>query len=270
MVNKLIKHETRFYLRTLLPMYAVLLGVAVLGRFVQLFDNDTTAYNIIFTSSIVAFVVACVVCFLLTLIFGIKRFYSNLFSCEGYLTFTLPVTSSQHLFVKVLTATLSMISSLIMIIISVCFITFGEVCIELFKAAGYLVKQLYIYSGALHATAFIAELIVSVILAFAMSYLLFYACISIGQTAKKNRIAAAVGVYFGYYLIEQVLGTVIIVLVNEYYEQWHLDKLMEYLSKHDILATHLFFGVIIILSGLLGLLFYAISKKVITKKLNLE
>ena len=62
MVNKLFKHELNSYLRVVLPMHMVLIGVALLGRFVQLFDNDSTAYNIVFWSSVVVFCVGVVAC----------------------------------------------------------------------------------------------------------------------------------------------------------------------------------------------------------------
>ncbi len=269
MVNKLFKHEMYAYLRTILPMHLVLFGIAILGRLIQLFDDNSTAYEIVFTSSVVVFSVGVVVCFLLTFILGIRRFYLNLFSSEGYLSFTLPVTQTQHIFVKNIVAVISQIASLIMIIISTCVITFGDVCNEIFKAIGYLFKRLYIEYN-FHATLYIIEFLLAFIVAFATCYMLFYACIALGQRAKKNRVAAAVGVYFIYYFIVQVLSTIVIVIVNKFWRELRLDDLFEYLSEHTTLTIHLVLLVILVASALLGLLYYTITKKTITNKLNLE
>lgn len=269
MVSKLFKHEINSYLRVVLPMHMVLIGIALLGRFVQLFDNNSTAYNIVFWSSVVAFIVGVVVCILLTLIFGIKRFYSNLFTSEGYLSFTLPVTSTQHIMVKNIVAVISQIASLVMIIIATCIITFGDVCVELFKAGGYLVKVFYQELGY-HATLYIIEFIVALVVTLSATYMLYYACIAIGQTAKKNRVAAAVGVFFIYYLIVQIISTVIIIIVTVFYDQLHITMLLKYLENHPVFTCHIILCGIAVVGALLSLLYFAITKRIITKKLNLE
>ena len=83
MVRKLIKHEMNAFARSMLPMEIILLGMAVLTRFVQLFETESSAYNTVRTSSIVMFVIAIVVCLVMTVVVSIRRFYVNLFSSEG-------------------------------------------------------------------------------------------------------------------------------------------------------------------------------------------
>ncbi len=269
MVKKLFKHEIQAYTRPLIPMYLVLLGVALMGRFVQLFESETDAYSILFGSSIGAFVVSAIACLVLTTFFCIKRFYSNLFSSEGYLSFTLPVTSTQHILVKNTVAVLAQLASIIMIILSTCVFTLGDVCVEAFKAGGYLLKVFYeVYNG--HATLFIIEAIVTFIFAISASMMIYYACIAIGQRAKKNRVACAIGVYFIYYLIYQAIGTVCIVLVTVFYDAWQIEKLVEYLANNPIVANHLYFGLFFVISAVLYPIGFIITKRTIDKKLNLE
>lgn len=269
MVNKLFKHELNSYLRVVLPMHMVLIGVALLGRFVQLFDNDSTAYNIVFWSSVVVFCVGVVACILLTLVFGIRRFYTNLFTSEGYLSFTLPVTSTQHILVKNIVAVVSQVASLIMILFATCVITLGDVCVELFKAGGYLLKFFY-REFDYHTILYIVEFIIALFVALCATYMLYYACIALGQRAKKNRVAAAVGVFFIYYLIMQVLATVFIIIVSVFYEQLHIEQILEYLETHPIFTVHLALCGTIVVDSLLWLLYYAITKSTIKNKLNLE
>lgn len=190
MVKKLFKHEIQAFTRPLIPMYLVMLGVALMGRFVQLFENDSDAYAILFGSSIGVFVISAVVCLVLTVFFCIKRFYSNLFSSEGYLTLTLPVTSTHHILVKNTVAVLAQLTSIVMILLSVCVLTLGDVCIEIFKAGGYLMNVFFdAYNG--HAPLLIIEAIVTILFASSASMMIYYACIAIGQRAKKNRIACS-------------------------------------------------------------------------------
>ncbi len=268
MVKKLFKHEIYAYLRTIIPMHLILLGVGLLGRIVQFFENDSTTYDIIFWSSVVAFCVGAVVCLLLTFIFGIRRFYQNLFTGEGYLSFTLPVTETQHIWVKNTVAVLSQIASVLMIIVASCVITFGEVCVEAFKAGGYMLKIAHEECG-FHIFLYAVELIVLLYLAFSVSFMLYYACIAIGQRAKKNRVAAAIGVYFIYYFITQVLGTIaIIIFDNIDYEV--IQKVVEWIEKNPFEFIHIAAGIAFVLLSVFGTICYAITKHSVSKKLNLE
>ena len=269
MVKKLFKHEANAYLRTILPMHLILLSIALLGRFIQIFENDSTAYNIVFWSSVIAFIVGAVVCVLLTMIFGIKRFYTNLFTNEGYLSFTLPVTSTQHIWVKNIIAVISQLASLIMVLLSVCVITMGDVCSELFKALGYIIKMSYEENGY-HTTLFILELFVLIVVVISSSYMLYYACIALGQRAKKNRVAASVGVFFIYYLIMQVIATILVIIVAVFEEQLRLDELFLYLSEHPIFADHLVNGITTVVYLIGFVIFYFVTKNTIKNKLNLE
>ena len=269
MVKKLFKHEFYAYLRTILPMHLILIGVAALGRFVQLFESDSTAYEITFISSIIVFIIGAIVCSILTMVFGIRRFYTNLFSHEGYLSFTLPVTPTQHIWVKNIVAVVAQIVSLAMIGISICVLTLGDVCKELFKAFFYLVKWMYAETG-FHATLFSIEAIIFVVLAISTTFMLFYACIALGQRAKKNRIGAAVGVFFIYYFVMQLISTICIIIAAVFEEQLRLEELFMYFDKHPIPAVHIAFGVYSVILATGFVIFYLVTKNTIKNRLNLE
>ena len=61
MVKKLFRHEFAAYWRVLLPAWIGLMGAAVLGRLVQLFEQNTVMYNIVIRSSIFFYGLAIVV-----------------------------------------------------------------------------------------------------------------------------------------------------------------------------------------------------------------
>lgn len=269
MVNVLLKHELKAYLRTIIPMNVILIAVALLSRIIQIFDNNSDTYNIVFGSSIFVFCVGIIVSLVLTFIFSIKRFYTNLFTAEGYLTLTLPVTSTTHILTKVIVATLSIITSFIMIAVSVCVITFGDVCIEIFKAVAWLFKELFETTN-LHSILYIIEFIILFIVSIMVSFLLFYACIALGQRAKKNRVAAAVGIYFAYYFIIQIISTILMTLLTSFYMYLPLEQIAEFVDKYPQASVHIFLCLLIIGQSIIGAIYFLITRHTINKKLNLE
>lgn len=269
MVKKLFKHECNAYLRTVIPMHLVLIGIALLGRFVQLFDNNSDAYNIFFVSTVIVFAIGCIVCTLLTLVFGIKRFYTNMFSTEGYLTLTLPVSATQHIFVKTVVAVLMQFSSFLMIALSVCVITFGDVCVELFKAEVFFIKNMYETIGA-QTILIILEFVVCAFVSVCSAYLIYFACIALGQRAKKNRVATSVGIFFAYYMIVQFISTIMVIVISTMSYNINMEKIAAYISAHPTLPLHMAFAIAVVIDSLLGLLAFTITKNTITKKLNIE
>ena len=119
MVKKLFKHEIFALWRLMAPIWGVLFGVSILGRFIQLFEQETVAYDIVSGSAIFFYIVALLACLVCPFVFAITRFYRNLFKGEGYLTLTLPVTTDQHILVKLVVAVLTELTTLVAAAISV-------------------------------------------------------------------------------------------------------------------------------------------------------
>jgi hypothetical protein len=159
MVKKLFKHEFLAYMRALLPMHLIMLGIAALTRFVYIFEEDSTMFNIIGTSSVIALVVSCLVCLVLSGVNIITRFYKNMFTHEGYLSFTLPVTVEQHIFVKLVTGVAIIFANILFIIVGVCIATAGELTVEIFKAMFWLLGKAGEEIGG-HFWLFLLELLV--------------------------------------------------------------------------------------------------------------
>lgn len=269
MVKKLFKHEYLAWLRVLPLIYGITLAVAAMLRLIIFFENDSIYYGIVLGSAIFMFCVALLVAFAAPTVFGILRFYKNLFTGEGYLTHTLPVTPAAHLWVKLLTAASFDLISLLVGTLAVMLATAGEVFTEICKAADYLFKQIPAeFVG--HAAGWLAELILLLIISIFSSYLLYYLCICLGQLARKNRVLAAVGVYFGYYMLSQILSTVLMTVVTILGETGVLDSLLELVALHPAASVHIFMAGMIVLGALFSLVYYLICHRIIRKKLNLE
>ena len=269
MVKKLYKHEMLYYIRSLLPVYLILFGVALLGRFIEFFEADTTAYSILRGSSIFMLTIAILATLGLSFVFVIVRFYKNMYTGEGYLTLTLPVKPSSHLLVKCTSAVLVNVISVIASVLSVCIFTVGEWLNEIIKAVGYVLNQLVEIAGG-HFVFYCLEIIPVCLATTISSVLMYYMCISLGQLFRKNRVLAAVGVYFGLYTFYQVLTTIVSTVYTISAFTWMEELLASWTRENYLVAVHIIFLVDIIGCVIISLVYFLISRYVLTKKLNLE
>lgn len=273
MVRKLLKHEFLFYWRLILPVHIALLGVALLGRFTQLFEADTVVYDVVSTSAVVLFVVAALASLLLTTIFCIIRFYRNLFSGEGYLTFTLPVTPTQHLLVKLLAAVVINLLSLLGVFVSTCVILDTDMLLEIGKALIFLYKEVGEALGAnrIHLTLYLVEMPILTVVSRFYQILVFYLCIALGQLFHKNRILIAVGMFFAYFLITQIIATVLSGALSIYLSNFRsIIELLTFIGKHPYASIHIVFGVSMAIYVGMAILFFFLTRRIIRRKLNLE
>lgn len=267
MVRKLIKYDFQSYLRLLLPVQLILIGIAFVNRIVQLFENtDSGVYTTIFVSSLVLYIVAIIVLILMTVIISIMRFYQGMYSNEGYLSHTLPVTPAQHITAKLLTSLLFYFGTLLSVFASFIVITLGEVNIEVFKAFGYLVKQYFTQLG-FQGAVFILEAVLTLFALRITTFLLYYFCISVGQLVSRKKILLAFGVYFGLYVISQIIGTISIIIFTM--SPIWLENIMDWLTEHPYPAIHIYLCGMLVGEAVLGTFYFLFTKYIMGKKLNL-
>lgn len=265
MVKKLFKHELNAYWRIMLPMWGILLAIALFGRIIQFFEFDHFVYDIVNGSSILFYGIGVAVALVFPVVFAIIRFYKNLFTGEGYLSFTLPVTVSQHIVVKVLGALVMALLSLVAALVSLCVITAGDVLVELWKAGVYILNYLNGQIGA-HLWWFMLEFVVLLLVALVGQALYYDTCISIGQLFRKNRVLAAVGVYFGFYMIAQVISTIVVIIAM--FMDW--SALALWVEKHPYITIHGVMCSSILLSIVFCVAEYLVTYFIIRRRLNLE
>ena len=286
MVKKLIKYDFRSYLRLLLPVQLILIGIAAINRFIQFFEpsnNDVAknvigyyyagyagpfgVYQTIFISSIVLYVISIAVALLMTLIVSIVRFYQGMYTNEGYLNHTLPVTPTQHIFAKLLTSLLFTFGSLFAVFLSLMLITAGDMNIEIFKAFFFILHRVFAANG-IHAALYILEGVLFVICWCCFVYFKLYCCISIGQLVQKKKVLLAFGVFFGIYIVKQIIGTIFIITVTLNFEL--MAQIGSWIADHGIAATHIILCFGIVIDALFALIYFLITKHIMSKRLNLS
>ena len=269
MVKKLFKHEFHAYGRVMSIIYIILLTVAVATRVIMSFESDTTAYEIVSSLTLVTYCVSIFAAIGFSFVMAIIRFYKNLFTSEGYLTFTLPVTSGQHIMVKAVTAVCVDFITVLVVLISALIVIPGEILTEIWNSLGKTISLLYEVAG-IHSVFFGVELFIIILAASFSGIMLYYTFISIGQLFKKNRILAAVGAYFVYYIISQIASTILTISFSVFAESYLLADMMFWISEHPYESIHIFMCGGIILSTIFVLIEYFVIHFIISKKLNLE
>lgn len=266
MVRKLIKYDMKAFAKVMFPIEIVLLGVALVYRLVSFFETDNISFEIFNVSAIVIFVVSIITACIMTFVYSIVRFYKNLFTQEGYLSFTLPVTSTAHIASKLIVSLIFDAITIVTALAAFCIATSGDVLVEVTKAGAFLFgKAVSIVGGDIYA--YIVEAIFLFIAAVATQHVLTYMCISIGQTAKKHKILPAVGLYFAVYVAKQILGTTFISIgvSGDLF-----DRIAEFISKNPRESVHLFLLISLAIELVLGTVYFIITRLMMKKKLNLE
>lgn len=116
MLSKLIKYDIRSTWREFAGVYlSILLGVLILPPIFNNFQNEIV--NTIAGFLAAGIVITTIVIMVMTLF---KIFNTNVFSKEGYLTLTLPVTSRQIVASKLLVSTMWIILTWIVSAIGIC------------------------------------------------------------------------------------------------------------------------------------------------------
>lgn len=270
MVRKLIKHDIRAFARTMLPVEIIVVALGLFCRFIQFFESRSTAYIIAQFSAVGAFVIAILAALFMAFFTGVSRFYKNLFTNEGYLSMTLPVTPAQHILSKTVVSMIFTAITCLVIVLSVSVSMMGDLLFETVKAGNYLLGKLIRLIGGANFTFYTIEAVVFFCVFTARTFLLWYACLSIGQRAKKNRALAGVGIFFAYYFIRQILGTVLVILMDAFAETDLYFRIMDYVDKHPHGCLHAADCFMIVIYALFALLYFATANRMLSKKLNLE
>lgn len=270
MVKKLFKHEFLSYARAMGIVYGILLTMAAATRIIYLFESDTDAYYIIRSFSNTTYFVSAAAAFGFAFVMGIVRFYKNMFTAEGYLTHTLPVTAGQHILVKAVTAvSVNWLSAIVVLLSVFIAIPYKEMA-ETLDGFLYIFDQ-FLAQDSIQVILFGLEYFILLALSSFSSVMLYYACISLGQLSRKNRILAAVGVYFAYYILTQIASTILTIFLTTLAAMSaYMYDLLFWVGEHPTETSHTIMWIIIVFTFLFVAVEYFVIRWVLTKKLNLE
>ena len=258
MVFKLLKYDFKSMLRVFIPLWLALLAVSAINHF-SVSATSSYADSLIWDMKAIAMLVffgLIIAAGVLTAVLVIQRFYLGLLKDEGYLMFTLPVKPWQLLTSKVVSALVVCALSLGVGVLSVMILGYQmEDYQRMFSGLGTTIQT--------YPESFIALLVLGLAYAFA-AITQIYVSLALGHLANRHRIAWAVGVYIA---IQTVLSWV-------FTNSWDPLRVMLWGTSYPVfLDVGRFNQLLWIMAGIylvLGGIFFLVTERILSKKLNLE
>ena len=259
MLRKLLKYESKAVVRLLLPLHLALIGVSILGHFYVKLAMERMSDRFFFMHLSLAFlyVLALFAVIVLTYVYlYILRPRQNWFSDEGYLTHTLPVTSAQHIWSKLLTTMFWVFVNSFCIILSVLLVS-QDLMTEVFGSYGIL--------STYEPVSFLdtVEVILNSLLSSALSILLVYMCMSIGYSFNQCKLLISAAIYIGISVVANLFSTLLVIFVAFGNEDTYYDLV-------SIMDTRLFTWLSLLATLLLAVGAFLITRHFLSKRLNLE
>lgn len=279
MLKKLLKYEFQATARYFLPLYLLIIVLALLTRLTMsiTIESNQLLKNLLvdLPSVLMAFAydAGLLSIGLVTLLLVVQRFYSNLLGREGYLMFTLPVTPVKLLWSKLLAALVWGAASAAAVIVSLIVLLADQNIFWYMKDFFGALLDLLSRGGT--PLWMILLLGVAVLLTSALhAYLQIYAAIILGCQAKKYRILLGIVIYIGISMAEQFLmgvGMTILALVPDF--SMSLLYLFGYQQSTPEAVYSLFNLVLtglLVFNVVLGTGYYVLTWQMMKKRLNLE
>lgn len=212
--------------------------------------------------TMVASIIAIVVCCVAELVFQLWRFYRSRFTDEGYLTFTLPVTTHEILLSSLINTFLG-----ILLMTAVACVSLGGLLllgfsgVEGFWPALWELLPRFLQDVANSITGEILGygflMLVSGILGIICQIIMLMLCITIGaMVAKKHKLLAGVGAYYGIQVVVSIIEGVLLP-----------TQILTVAGESSLIYR--IFGMNILLVLILSLLSYFAMYYLTDKKLNL-
>lgn len=209
MLGKLLKQDFRATARIMLPLYV---AVPVLGLFTNLITRlceNQNGFLIRAISALVSFVfsLALIAAGVATVVLMILRFYRNLMTDEGYLMFTLPVSTTELIFSKLIVSVVWFLGTLGVNVL-------GLLLSGRFRGGSDAIRFQFTYTFGTQMTQaqagwFIAGVVVLLILCGIALCLMTYAAMAIGQSFKKNKGLMSVVFFFVLWIGTRIVLTLI-------------------------------------------------------------
>ncbi|MEG1477897.1 MAG: hypothetical protein RSC20_00065 [Clostridiales bacterium] len=205
MLGKLLKYEFKATGRVLVPIYILMLLAALVGGFT--FGPNAGTFSMIIIMIFAGLATASIV---LTIIITVQRFNNNLLTDEGYLMFTLPVSTTKLILSKLIVAFCWCLIGTIAGIL--CGIAMGSQAIP-WSEVGFFFKELTRLFSMItwKDWVLVIEFIVGSMVSYIIFVLVIYASLSVSQLpfACKHRKIASLGTFFIIYIIYSSMSGII-------------------------------------------------------------
>ena len=274
MLSRLMKYERKATARVMVP---ILLAVVILAGVLRLLaiwsgmiDHSkllsVDPVNLVLSLVTIVFILAMVAAPVAALVLMILRFKTNLLSDEGYVMFTLPVSSHALVWSKLLTSVLWFIASAAVDALGVLVLAGDQEMLSgMVKGFRDLFTDFTAYYAA-NGILFLAEAVILVLLTGLVMCLRFYCPMAIGHSFARHKILLSVVFYFVIWLVTQTAAVTLTTLGIPFLED--LSTLLMGLPSAAVLHGGLLLGILLI--AVYGAILYAITIRMLNRHLNLD
>lgn len=271
MIGKLVKYEFKHTSKTMFTTWAVLVVATLMGSIaLHRLDQGNTSdanFSVIISGIIlVLYVIALISIYCVDFIYLCYHYHKTMYSSQGYLTHTLPVSPAATFSVKILALFVWMLASSVLLAVSVLILLqvgsggkfFNAIITFSWEGFARDVNDIFGMSVALLIFLFT----VSTILGILWRILWVTASMAIGQLFQNGRMGFSILAGFCIYMVNQIVNTIFLV-ASGYSTGAFLNG-----SFRNFMTTIM--GGSIAISVVMLIALYAICIYINKKKLNLE
>lgn len=259
MFAKLLKHEWRSTREMLGILCLISLGASLLGGLTMCYlfyvsshdGGGNEALKILSVLFMIAAMIALAVVGAAAVVVYMGRFYKSRFTDEGYLTFTLPVNTHQNLLASLVNTAIGMVLITLVICLSGClwmviafagvegfYQTVWEHFPELWEKFWSLVQT---HAGEI-PWGLVARGLLSALTGVINSLVMLMLAVTVGSLiAKKHKILAAVGVFYGIHVLISI-ATAFLMSATVALSGGALAAMSGYFGRTALLMTALSLG----------------------------
>lgn len=280
MLKKLLKYDWKSVSGLLLILHGILLAYTLIWRIGIAFGlskygdtltgSVTEAYGIVSGIYILIYVFFILAITVVTGVYLAARFHKNLFSDEGYLTHTLPVSPAKIMWSKILVSWAWIVIDAVFVVASIMMLVLFKQTFEPFK--NVVCEFFSILAGVygMQNQVLMILLILTVLAQFFGCYtmlLLFSMCL--GSLFKTHKILGAVVSFFGINIILSIVSTIIMFAVPG----WSSTGSVSVTAAANggfIGGENSIFLFTFVWNLALAVVFFLGSRYILSRKLNLE
>ena len=264
MLGKLLKYELKATSRVFIPLYIAILVVSIV-------NGLSLNLEILNIQGLATIVLMClfISLFVITIVVTIQRFNKNLLKDEGYLMFTLPVSSKHLILSKYLTSLIWTFLSFVVAFLSFTII-FMIPTYKYFDFSYFINEFNLLFSNMLNLN--ILGQFLKIILLMIISYTIFifnvYLSLSIGQLPMFNRFRN-ISSFIGFLVINLLISYVQNIVDNAFVNIEAIDNVNYSIdSISSIVSKGL--NIAIVINIMIILVLFFATTYILDKKLNLE
>ena len=268
MLGKLLKYELKATSRVFIPLYIAILVVSIVNGLslnLEIFNIQGLATIILMCLFISLFVI--------TIVVTIQRFNKNLLKDEGYLMFTLPVSSKHLVLSKYLTSLIWTFLSFVVAFLSFTII-FMIPTYKYFDFSYFINEFNLLFSNMLNLN--ILGQFLKIILLMIISYTIFifnvYLALSVGQLPIFNRFRN-VSSFIGFLVINLLISyaqNIVSLFVNDASVNIEAIDNINYAISSVTSIVSKGLNIAIVINLIIILVLFFATTYILDKKLNLE